>query len=567
MTIANDKQRYEFEAVIKELELWYEGDKYKVVCPFHEDINPSMIINKDTACGFCLAESRTYNAADFYKLLFNRENGRDPDDLETLLGLYKLATKYDQNDEYLEAFQTPTLKTGNYTGRSPEELEGYRIKRQDEFDMIPSIKWTKPKEIVEGGRRLRTAEAMKEVIDYMGERGFTPEFMDKMKIKFDVNAPSYRLCIPVFDNGKFMGTVSRTINSKWHEKNRKYLYNKGFSRYNTIMGHYGKESKLKVKNLVVVVEGVFDYMRLRALGMANVVCIFGSSVTEGQAKKLKEAGVKIIVSCFDNDTAGHEAGNKLKVLCNEKGFMFVNYRYPKNGFTDWGDALKLKYGLEMVDEYYQRLCSLCTGARERYRQMLRKAKAKNDKQMLLNSVREFNNTSTFAWSPAQVEYDEKVQDLRDVERVYNRYAQDFEDESVLLACIAGETQDEDIRNEIKERIKRNNNAVKIAQRNMNKKRIEREKFKIMRDNINKNLSEKKVHGMAVKEVMRQNEENPDLWDIEHWKGKKKRLKAENDPIDRVPSMIMQIYDELRTRIMQEGENAWTEFLQYELDLI
>ena len=46
---ATDKEREEFIAVLKHFSMFQPLSQYKVLCPFHGDKNPSMLINLDEA--------------------------------------------------------------------------------------------------------------------------------------------------------------------------------------------------------------------------------------------------------------------------------------------------------------------------------------------------------------------------------------------------------------------------------------------------------------------------------------------------------------------------------------
>lgn len=99
------------------------------------------------------------------------------------------------------------------------------------------------------------------------------------------------------DNGKFKGWVCRTT-VKEIEQKRKYLYNTGFSRANTVVGNYGSEK------YVIIVEGYMDMLKFLQFGVDNVCAIFGWKMSDNQFKKLKASGIKFVISALDNDECG-----------------------------------------------------------------------------------------------------------------------------------------------------------------------------------------------------------------------------------------------------------------------
>ena len=48
---------------------------HKIVCPFHEDVNPSMIVNLEDGSWFCFGCNETGDAVRFVKLMEAKYNG------------------------------------------------------------------------------------------------------------------------------------------------------------------------------------------------------------------------------------------------------------------------------------------------------------------------------------------------------------------------------------------------------------------------------------------------------------------------------------------------------------
>jgi DNA primase len=64
---------------------------------------------------------------------------------------------------------------------------------------------------------------------------------------------------------------------------------------------------IDVTKPVIMVEGMLDTLRAKAVGIDNVVAIGGTGVNIRQMELIKELGIKKINLCLDNDTAGKEA--------------------------------------------------------------------------------------------------------------------------------------------------------------------------------------------------------------------------------------------------------------------
>lgn len=166
-------------------------------------------------------------------------------------------------------------------------------------------------------------------LDYMVKRGFKAETLTSagMRYTYDKNYP---LIFPILDNGEFKGWVSRT-NKPEIEKSRKYLYNKGFSRRDTLCGKYSKNIPL------VVVEGYMDKLKLNQFGLKNVVAILGWKATREQISKIYSVSPSCIICALDNDECGKKGYEYLK-----KFFPVIRWSYLK-GVKDCGEMTQQSF--------------------------------------------------------------------------------------------------------------------------------------------------------------------------------------------------------------------------------
>ena len=139
----------------------------------------------------------------------------------------------------------------------------------------------------------------------------------------------------------FKGWVCRTT-SKEVEAKRKYLYNTGFSRATTLVGDYNNQ------DYVFVVEGYMDRLKFIQYGVTNVVAILGWKMSKNQEDKLKEAGVKVIISALDNDECGIKGTKYLRTIFPN----VVRFKFLKN-IKDPGQI----DSQEMFDKMYNKTMS------------------------------------------------------------------------------------------------------------------------------------------------------------------------------------------------------------------
>lgn len=312
-------KEFKFELGGKELAkvLFYYGlipdvntSEYKIVCPFHEDMNPSLIVNLEKGTWYCFGCNKSGNAFDFVEGIEVKRN---------IKGI-KLLKKFFHilNSEKVEHLKyNPKIKTK----KESEEL--YNM-AWDYYYGLRRVDW-----------KTTDIEEAVEVKKYMLKRGFKASTLNKAQAKITYNK-QYQLIFPMLDNGVFKGWVCRT-NIPEVEQKRKYLYNGGFLRRNTLVGNYAG------CNYVFVVEGFMDRLKFVQFGVDNVVAILGWKMSREQEKKLRDAKVEYIISALDNDTCGKKGTEYLKNIFPSK---VIRFTYLK-GIKDPGEMTK-----ELFDKMY-----------------------------------------------------------------------------------------------------------------------------------------------------------------------------------------------------------------------
>lgn len=272
----------------------------KIVCPFHEDVNPSMIVNLDDGSWFCFGCNLSGDAIKFVKLMEAKYNNLN--DLQA----YKKYLRILKSDKCSGIKLSKSL-----VKQKPLQRQLYN-EAYDYYHGLKRINWNDS-----GESEVISAR------DYMMNRGFSPDTLHKCGAKVTYNQ-SYGLIFPMLDNGKFKGWVCRTM-IKSIEQKRKYLYNEGFSRATTLVGTYGK------KNYVFVVEGYMDRLKFVQFGEENVVAILGWKMSPQQIQKLKDKGITKVISALDNDDCGRKGTKFL-----QKHFDVTRFSYLK-GIKDPGE--------------------------------------------------------------------------------------------------------------------------------------------------------------------------------------------------------------------------------------
>lgn len=292
--MVSDERKEEFISVLKHFDMFEPLSSYKVVCPFHGDKNPSMLINLDEASFYCFGCGAHGGAYELIKQFYPSYN-----QFEIVRCAKRISGNKESNKKERKIIQVAEKKLN---------MDAVR----DYYYNLPKVNWYKVDDPAK---------------EYMKKRGFKMSTLNMAGARINTT-DAYKIIFPIMDNGVFRGYVGRTT-IKEIEQKRKYIYNTGFRRSKTLAGIYEGSS-------VLVVEGFLDMLKARQNGVKNVVAVLGWKMSDKQKKKLLHRGVKVIVCGLDNDQAGEKGYNYLKSL---EEFKVVRLKYPE-GIKDFGDVNK-----------------------------------------------------------------------------------------------------------------------------------------------------------------------------------------------------------------------------------
>lgn len=291
------------EKILNYYQIPITSTKEKILCPFHGDINASLLVDIDKDNWYCFGCQEGGDAFKFHKKYQN------------LLGK--------KNDLKILKLYNRILANSKKTSQNLTKIKVV-IKDKEYFRQ----KLNEAKDFYYGLKKVDWDKDDSELVSYMNWRGFKRLTLKKAKAKYTYQ-DNYPIVFPILDNGRFKGWVSRTLDTTLAKK-RKYLYNEGFRRRYALSGTYKSR-------IVMVVEGHFDMLKAKQLGLKNVVAILGWKITDSQIEKLRDSGVELIISALDNDTCGKKGTVYLK-----KHFDIIEFPYPK-GIKDMGDITQKQF--------------------------------------------------------------------------------------------------------------------------------------------------------------------------------------------------------------------------------
>lgn len=195
------------------------------------------------------------------------------------------------------------------------------------------------------------------VLQYFYERGISPDTIQKFEVGFSdsycLNPLKHnhkqqlknlgllndkgnernwnRLMLPIRDaKGQLVGYNGRSLKP---DEQIKYLLSPesmGFNKSTTLYNLHQAKDVIKEKDHVFLVEGVFDVMSMHQMGIENVVCSLGTSLSKEQIGLLANYTSNVVFA-YDGDFPGFEASIKNSItLSKTMNEMDKSYEFDKS---------------------------------------------------------------------------------------------------------------------------------------------------------------------------------------------------------------------------------------------
>ncbi len=382
------RSRTDLVALIGEsVALTPKSGEFKCLCPFHDDHNPSMVVNPDRQswrCWSCSVGGDCFSwVMEFDKVEFR----------EALELLAKRAG----------------LEMPKFAGRPQENT----IPKADVLDVLA---WAEN----EFHRCLLDSQMAAPARDYLKERGFTDATITTFKLGFAPNDGQWllargrgkfsveqmetarlvkkseegsgyyqffrnRVLFPIRnDKGCCVSFGGRVLPQFAQPGVGKYingLESEVYSKSNLLFGFDAAREGIRKTKTAVIVEGYTDCLISHQFGVTNVVGVCGTALTEAHVTRLKRFAERLVLM-FDGDEAGQKAAEKalanflsenidLRVLVlpdnqDPDEYLFAHgaesYRQQiDNAAEAWDFKLQTeinRHGLESIDSRHRVLTSM-----------------------------------------------------------------------------------------------------------------------------------------------------------------------------------------------------------------
>lgn len=295
-----------------------KGQRYWACCPFHAERTPSFAVDAIRGTWYCYGACHEGGDVITFEEKINNIDFREAvERLANRVGL-KLPESFN--------FEKKEKVTDREYALMTETARFYRDnlqKNQTALDYFKS-RHLSTQTIRQFG--LGYSQDYNGLVNAMSKKGFSRKEMLDLGLLGEHDGRFYdflaeRLIVPIFDpfgkviafggrilrkpeNGKAIAKYKNTRETKLFEKN-KVLYGLNFVRKARIGNPI---------NDIIIVEGYMDVIGLHQAGIKNAVASMGTSLTDNQAKLIKNM-VNTVYICYDGDFAGQTSTLRgLKVL-------------------------------------------------------------------------------------------------------------------------------------------------------------------------------------------------------------------------------------------------------------
>ncbi|MCX8080945.1 MAG: DNA primase [Bacteroidia bacterium] len=331
------------------------GANYIGLCPFHNEKTPSFTVSATKGIFKCFGCGKAGNAVGFLmdhlhitypealRWLANKynisikerelsdEEKKSLTEKESILILLKFAAQHYQNNLF-ETDEGKSVALSYLYERGLEEHIirefglGYSLNDKRGFTQSALQAQFSKRYLIKSGQCLYKTEYHESEI---------PETEDAIDAQFLIDRFQARIMFPIHDeSGRVLGFGGRNLSA---DKNlAKYVNSPESPVYHkseVLYGLYQAKKHIIKENASILAEGYMDVIALHQHGLRNAVASSGTSLTEGQVRKLHRFCEKVIIA-FDGDDAGKKAAERAVPMLLEEGLMVYRVSFPDNHDPD-----------------------------------------------------------------------------------------------------------------------------------------------------------------------------------------------------------------------------------------
>lgn len=346
--IEDIKYRNPVEDVISSyVVLQKSGANLKGLCPFHSEKTPSFTVFTSTQNFYCFG---CHAGGDVVSFIMKAENLDYPSAIEFLAKRVGITIPETEDDPYLKkrVSRTRIIEMNTAAARFFREMLYDEKTGAAARAYLANRRLDEP--IIRRFGLGYAPDSFDRLRNHLRSLGFRDEEMVEASLcgKSEKSGAVYdffrnRVMFPLIDvSGNVIAFGGRTLSAS-EEKGRKYVNTRDTAAFNKRKTLFALNfAKNNCSENILLVEGNIDVVTLHQAGFENAVAPLGTAFTSDHARVIKKYAEKAIL-CFDSDSAGQSATEKVLKLLDEVG---VESKVVKlEGAKDPDDYIKI-YGAE-----------------------------------------------------------------------------------------------------------------------------------------------------------------------------------------------------------------------------
>lgn len=317
------------------VQLKKQGRNYFGLCPFHGENSPSFSVSTEKQIFHCfgcgaggniftfLMDIEGYNFVESAKVL--AEKGNIPLDVE----INKDANRSNMPAGSKEMLEAHDLLRKFYNHLLVNTKEG-----QEALEYLLNRGFTE--ETIDKFQIGYSLDSWDFVSKFLLKRGFPPEFMEQAGLIIHREKDeSYfdrfrnRVMFPIMD---YQGNTIAFSGRAMGDDEPKYLNSPEtpiFNKSKTLYNFHHARPHIRKKEQVVIFEGFADCISAVRAGVENSVATMGTALTDQHIQLLKRNTNQVLI-CYDSDSAGLNAANRAVNMLQETGLTVKVALMPDN---------------------------------------------------------------------------------------------------------------------------------------------------------------------------------------------------------------------------------------------
>lgn len=305
------------------IELKKTGNRYKGLCPFHNEKTPSFFVNPDNHFYHCfgcgaggdsinfIMEIENLTFVETVKLLAERTGMELPDLSQHERQRYRVREQLFSINKLAARFYNYLLTETDLGQKARDYLKERSFNAADIDKFFLGY----------------AADEWRVLLNFLQKKGFSLDLIEKAGLISQGNNNSYydkfrnRLIFPIFNNrSEVIGFGGRILTAE-DNYGPKYLNSPEtmlFSKKKNLYGLHLAKDSIREKNSCIIMEGYTDVMQAHKKGFENSIASLGTAFTTEQAKLIKRYAENAYIA-YDADTAGNKATLRGLDLLSEQG--------------------------------------------------------------------------------------------------------------------------------------------------------------------------------------------------------------------------------------------------------